>query len=240
MTSDSSRTHEARGMLECERYLVDEGKHHPDDERQRRDRIDEHQPDIGVEQAYTGAEQRGRHVGDDDGVIDQDRDRHHDGRDHADHQNGVAEVFAPDIEARDRVGEECADQQAEKRGRRAYQRGIAEALPDGEGLLGCLAAERRVERTEGEYLRIVVNRRLVRQPVRRPSHPLAGILERRRDHPEDREGDDSRPGEQNRVSHDPLHTFAPQPPCARRQGCCARADTHGALPSTARRWLISM
>jgi hypothetical protein len=62
-------------------------------------------------------------------------------------------VFATDLEARDGVGEEGAQQQGEKRGRRAHQRRRRRALPDGEGLLGRLAAQRRVERTEGEYLR---------------------------------------------------------------------------------------
>ena len=176
MHLDAARPHQAGGVLERVRHLVDEGQHHPDDEGQRRDRVDEDKPDIGVEQADADAEQRRRGVGDDDGVVDQDRDRDHDRRDHADHQDRVPEVFAADIEARDRVGEEGAEQQRQQRGRRAHQHGVAEALPDGEGLLGRLAAERRIERAEGENLRVVVQRRLraaasaaARPPTRR--HP---------------------------------------------------------------------
>ena len=230
ITSMRPGPHEAGSVLERVGHLVDEGQHHPDDERQRRDGVDEDEPDVGVEQADAHAEQRRRRVGDDDRVVDQDRDRDHDRRDHADHQDRVAEVFAADVEARDRVGEEGAEQQREKRGRRAHEHGVAETLPDGEGLLGRLAAERRIERAEGEYLRVVVQRRLVRQPVRRPGHPLAGVLERGRDHPEDREGDEARPGEQDRVSADLAQALAPQLARPRRIGRDVGISRHDATP----------
>ena len=38
---DAARAHQAGGVLERVGHLVDEGQHHPDDERQRRDRVDQ-------------------------------------------------------------------------------------------------------------------------------------------------------------------------------------------------------
>src|SRR6516165_9997905 len=101
---------EASGVFERVWHLVDEGEHHPDDEWQGGDGVDQDQSNISVEQADAQTEERAGRVWDQDRVVDEDRDRDDDRRNHADGQDGMAKIPAPDVEARDRVGKERAEQ----------------------------------------------------------------------------------------------------------------------------------
>jgi hypothetical protein len=184
-------------------------------------------------------------VRDEDRVVDQDRDRHDDRRDHADGEDGVAKVFAADAEARDRVGQERAEEQCQQRRGGAHEHRVAQSLPDRERLLGGLTAKRRVHAGEREDLRVVVQGGRVRQPVRRPRHPLAGVLERGRDHPEDREHDERGPGDEDRVAHDAVAALAAQAAGAGLFGGDVDCERHHAalatLPrATPLRWRMSM
>ena len=226
-------------MFERVWHLDDEREHHPDDEWQGGDRIDQDQSDIGVEQADAQTKQRTGRVWDQDRVVDKDRDRDDDRRNHADGQNGVAKIPAADVEARDRVCKQSAEQEREQGGCRTHQHGIAEALPDRECLLRRLPAERRVDATECEDLREIMQCGDARQPVRRPGHPLAGILERGRHHPENRKEDNCGPRQQDRMAHNPSHPITANPARARRFRSHAwQTRRHGALPSTTLRWPI--
>ena len=215
---DAACAHQAGRVFERVGYLVDEGEHHPDHERQRAGGVDQDQPDIGVEQVDARAEHAAGRIRDQDRVVDEDRDRHHDRRNHADGQDGVPEIAAADLEARDRIGERGTEQERKQRRGGADQKRVAERLPDRERLLCRLSAQARVDAAEGEDLRVIVQRRRLRQPVRRPGDPFARILERGRDHPEDREGDEERPRQQDAVAQRAPHPLAPNSAGARLFG----------------------
>jgi hypothetical protein len=112
----------------------------------------------------------------------------------------------------------------------ANEKRVAEPLPDRECLLRRLPAQRRVDAAESENLRIVVERRGMRHPVRRPGPPLTGVLERGRDHPEDRKDDQDGPRQQD-VPHSPMDALAAQPACSRLLGRQGRAQAVIALRS---------
>src|SRR6266511_102061 len=94
---------------------------------------------------------------------------------------------------------------------------------------------------ESEDLRVVVQRRRLRQRMRRPADPFARVLEGGRHHPEDREHDETRPPQQDDVpqhSRPALPAEPARPRLLGTHGCDRRR--HPGLPSITRRCLISI
>ena len=220
--------HDARGVLQGVGHLLDEVEHHPDDERQGGRHVQQAEPQVGVEQAHPHAQQQLGGVRDQHRVVHQDGNGNDDGRHHADGEDHVAKVLAAHVEARNRIRQERAQQQRRQGADRGDGNGVADRLPDVVDLLGRLAAGRRRQRPDGHDLPVVVQGRLVRQPVRRPGDPLARALEGRRDHPEDRKQNDQRPPDQDGV---PEIREQPPAPCLGARRPCRVGRRHHPLPS---------